>query len=329
MVRKAGLATLLLVTVLSGCGTAATPGGAQVTLAPATGAPDGPVRSGPALPGYAGSDCPKEAGLANLFPAAPPPAEPGPVPDGFTPTWVLRCRTEVRDLPGQGQWNVVVTERADTAATELVEQLRRPSDPRTAEACTLELVVPPYFLLVDAAATAILPEVPTDICGKPRREVLELVNSLEYRTLAEAPVAQVRSPESVESGCSDSYKDVIALGHVGRAAPADPAHPLWPEPTPATVQVCVYGQISAGELPAGTLTRGHTLDGDAASGLLAALRTAGPAAQCSTPHTGFAVLTVPGFSQPALVELDGCHRLVRPDNSLGQLDAATVAPIVR
>lgn len=53
----------------------------------------------------------------------------GGIPDGFVAAWLLRCRDEVREVPGEGGWSVRVTERSDTPATELVDLPNRPSDP--------------------------------------------------------------------------------------------------------------------------------------------------------------------------------------------------------
>lgn len=107
------------------------------------------------------------------------------LPADFVTTWVLRCRAERRTKSGEA---LVVVERADTPATELAEQLRRPSDPlaelRANEACSMELVVPPYFLLVDAAGNAILPAIPTDGCGKPRRDATRALDTMTFRIVS-------------------------------------------------------------------------------------------------------------------------------------------------
>jgi hypothetical protein len=262
-------------------------------------------------------------------PACAPPAVPDgsqqdrqAIPDGFATAAVQRCRTEVRDVPGRGKWNVEITERADTPAADLVAQLRRPSDPLTAGPCTMELVPPPVFLLVDAAGRTVLPAVPTDACGKPRAEVRAALDALPFHTLSEKQVNQVQSQESVDSGCAQQWKDMLRID-LGRARPAAATGPLWPEPV-SSIRVCVYGsdQASGGKL-AGT----RTVTGSAATALAGALGGAGAAASCPADHTRFAVLTAAGTGSWAIAELDGCLRLLRPDGTLGQLDRDVVAKL--
>jgi hypothetical protein len=262
--------------------------------------------------------CTKDAvpGVAGM------PTERSPIPDGFATAWVLRCRSETRDLPGKGKWTVSIVERADTPATELVAELRKPSDPKTQDPCTLELVTPPYFLLVDASGKAILPSVPTDGCGKPKRDATKPLDGMSFRVLSETPVGQVQSQRSIDTGCPDGYKDMIAI--VAGSARATPATPVWGVPVEA-LRLCVY--VTDGAEQVGHLAAAKTIDGDAARALIDLFDKVGPAAACAAPHTRFATLSPNGTTNSAVVELDGCNRLLRPDNTLGQLSATTVAAI--
>ncbi|SRR6266545_2366088 len=295
------LATILLVLTLTACGRAAPPGSngkAPVYVDPAC--PDRPTQ----LPGDPNA----------------PAVQKSAVPEDFRTAAVVRCRTEMRDEPGQGQWSVQVTERAETSAAELVAELRKPSDGRTAEACTLELRIPPLFFLVDSAGKAIAPVIPTDTCGKPRREPIAELDKLPFKTVSEQRVAQVQSPKSQESGCADSWKDMITIQ--GKDARRSTGSTFTTPVT--TLTVCVYDRITGEQLPVGNLNSSHPIEAEAAKTVLAALDKAGPAADCAMPHTRFAVLTGPkNTGGHAMVELDGCHRLLRADNSLGQLDDAT------
>ena len=308
---KARVVASLLPLVAAGCGTA-TPSAELGGVPPASEAPASFEAS-----------CPPETGEGPLVPDGAAPTGEG-VPADFVTSWVLRCRTDARDLPGQGTWMVRIAERADTSAPELVDQLRRPSEPRSNGACTLELVVPPYFALVDSAGAAIRPAIPTDGCGKPRAEALKALEALPFRTLSETPVTQVRSQQSLDTGCSESWKDMLVIG-ADSAAPG-PARPLWSTPVSA-VRVCVYDTSRGGEPEVGQFVSGRTVAGDAAKALLTVLDQAGPATPCTASHTRFAVLTVDGAADWPTVELDGCHRLLRPDNTLGQLDDAISATL--
>jgi hypothetical protein len=130
--------------------------------------------------------------------------------------------------------------------------------------------------------------------------------------VSEKRLGQTTSQLSVETGCSDSWKDTIAID----AGTAAPARELWSAPV-GPVRVCVYDRIG-GEPPTGRLTSGHVIT--ETSALTEALDTAGPASDCATRHTSFAVLTTDDQAAWAIVELDGCLRLQRPDHTLAQLD---------
>lgn len=109
----------------------------------------------------------------------------GGIPDDFVPTGVLRCRTETREIEGQGKVTMLITERADTDTGELLAELRWPSDLRSEGICDASYVEAPYVILVDPAGKALVPAVPTDSCGKPRPEVRNLVATLSYRIVSE------------------------------------------------------------------------------------------------------------------------------------------------
>jgi hypothetical protein len=280
--------------LLAGCGANA-PSGTLPTSAP---------------PQWVAAECPKD-------PPKPPDqqekVEGGGVPSDFQAAYVLRCADSVHELLGQGVWRHRVVERADGPAQELVDQLRRPSDAPTAEACTADMVIPPHLVLVNAEGKAIRPAFPQDSCGKPRLEARQAVERMSFRVVEETPVEQVQSQQSIDVGCDETYKDVIAL--TGADVKSAPASPIWQAPFSA-IGVCVYDS-------AGKFVAGHTVRDEAAKALGAMLDAVGPASACSTPHTSFAVLTVPGGASASL-ELDGCRRLLRTNNTFGQLDEATI-----
>jgi hypothetical protein len=328
---RAGLGLLTLVLAVSGCGRNAPVGaGGPVSGRPGpqfttqAGPPDpavaDPVPPELRPPAWVDANCPPEA--YNFDPL--PQANRGRLPDEFVTAWVLRCRTETRDVPGQGKQAFRITERADTPAAELVAQLRRPSEPRTSGGCLAYGVGVPYFALVDAGGRALLPAVPADECGRPRREALQELQKLSFTPVSETPAGQAQSQTSVETGCPDKWKDMVTI-EADRAKPG-PARPLWPG-TRSSVRVCGYDQMSGKDVPGGQLRSGRTISGPAAADLLVALDKAGPAAPCALPHSRFAVLTTDGTNIWAMAELDGCHRLLRPDNSLGQLDDRLVASL--
>ncbi len=247
-----------------------------------------------------------------------------PLPDGFVTTWVFRCRQEVRPKPGEGEWNYQILERADTDAKALVEQLRRPSDPMSNQPCTLEMRMPPYFALVDATGKAVMPPVPTDGCGKPRIEVFKLLEALQFRVLSETPTSQVVTQKSADSGCPDAYKDLTTFDNV--VSHDAPVGPVWADPVSA-LRVCIYA--SPGNEPgrAGKLMTTRVVDGDAAKTLVAQFNEAPPAVTCDLPHTSFATVSPMRTPNAVQIELDGCLRMVRPDNTLVQLNEGVVAAL--
>lgn len=290
MVRRLGIVALLLGAAV-GCGQ--------------------PVgeRSADAAPVWVDPACPEDTTPLGID------DERGGIPEDFVTAAVLRCRDEVRDVPGDGSWSVRVTERADTPAAELVEMLRKPSDPLPDdELCPAVAYVPPYFLLVDADGRALVPAVPTSACGQPRPEVEDFLDGLDYRVVAETPVARTQSQESVDTGCTDAWKDGIAIG------PPSPG-PAAPSGLAGKIRVCVYGAIEGEGTPVGHLEGGHT----ASETLVDVLDSAGPAAPCDKPHSRFAVLKPEtGDAAWAEVELDGCLRVLRSNNTLGQLDQRAI-----
>jgi hypothetical protein len=136
---------------------------------------------------------PRQAAPVRVAATCPPAGEQvggGGVPADFRATAVIRCTSQVRQLPGRrGDWLVRVEERAAAGLERLLAELRRPSDPRDpGRSCTLEQLIVPYFMLIDAAGQAMVPAVPTDDCGKPRPEIVEALNALRYRTVSVTPV---------------------------------------------------------------------------------------------------------------------------------------------
>lgn len=282
--------------LVAGCGANVPAGGTLPTSAP---------------PQWVAAECPED------LPKTPDQqanAEGGGIPSDFRAAYVLRCTNDtVRELRGQGLWRWRVVERAEGPAQELVDQLRRPSDEPTAAACTLEMVVPPHIVLVDAEGKALRPAFPTDVCRKPRIEARQAVERLSFTVVEETQVEQLQSQQSIDVGCDGTAKDVIAL--TGNDVKPGPATPSWQAPFSA-IGICVYDS-------AGKFVKGDTVRDEAAKALGAMLDAVGPAAECTTQHTMFAVLTVPSAASVHL-ELDGCRRLLRANNTFGQLDETTL-----
>lgn len=295
--RKIWPAMAALLIVLAGCGVGGAASGAVST--PATRQPDW------------------------VTPTCPTPGQSlhtgGGVPTDFRVTWVLRCGTETRNLPGHGRWTVQVAERADTPATNLLAQLRQPSTAGRTGECAAQSVSIAYFALVDATGRALVPTVPTGTCGQPLPGVATALAALPFRTIAVDPLNQLQSQAALDAGCAQTWKDLTP------GTTSTQAGTLWPAPPPS-LRICVYGQVSGGAVRVGQFLAGHTVAGATENALLTALAQAGPAAPCTTAHTRFAVLFGTGDTW-LVAELDGCRRLLTPGGVAGQLQSSTVDQI--
>jgi hypothetical protein len=287
--------------LLAGCASSTTP-------TPAQGGPGAP--SGSTKPVTVTPSCPAALTQSGR------PAEPagGPIPADVTIAWVLRCRTDVQSVPGKGNWQVRVTERADGPATKLRTALNRPSEPRTKGPCPAIAMIVPYFVLVDSAGKGYLPALPYTSCMLPQSQFIQELNALPFHVVSSTPIRLVDSPLSQRSGCSQRWKDVVTI-EAGSAPPAGPAIP-WPSP-PIQVRVCVYPANNGAD--GGDLIAGKVLDKPHTTQLLQAMLGSPIARACSMQHTGYAVIlpAQPG-GDPWYVELDGCERVLRPNHTLGQ-----------
>lgn len=146
-------------------------------------------------PKYVAASCPAPSNEPGARAVGPFGGAGGAIPAGFQPAWVLSCPIELRDMPGQGQWQVQLTERADLDAAQavaLLTKLRQPSDAAGPDQiCTADGVVWPYYALVDAHGTAIEPAIPVNGCGKPKFDVAKVLGELPYRELSTRPEAPV------------------------------------------------------------------------------------------------------------------------------------------
>jgi hypothetical protein len=277
----------------------------------------------PAAPGGSKSETPR-SGSPQVVPATCPtalsqsgrPAEPegGPVLSDVTISWVLRCRIDVQSIPGKGNWQVRLTERADGPATQLRAALNRPSEPLTNGPCPAIAMIVPYFVLVDSTGRGYLPALPYDSCRLPQSKFMQELNALPFHVVSTTPIRLVDSPLSQQSGCSQRWKDVVTV-EAGSATPAGPANP-WPSP-PSQVRVCVYPSGNGSD--GGDLVAGRLLDKAQTIGLLRVMFGSPIARACSARHNQYAVvLPAQPQGEPWYVELDGCQRVLRPNHTLGQ-----------
>ena len=228
--------------------------------------------------------------------------------DGFAPVAAVVCRQALHERPGGGTDMLAVEERADDV-TALIAAVRLPDAARTDGACTMELPAVPWLAVLDAQGRWTRPGVPVDECGKPRREFRTAYDQLRLRRVSARVVGQVESDAAAASGCGQTWADMVWVagrtggGHEGAAGELGAGD--------AAVRVCVY-RVPAGERggdkPAGDFVSGRRLSAAEWAGIRRELAAAAPAAACTTPATGFAVVHAPAAT--VYVEADGCRRVL-------------------
>lgn len=237
------------------------------------------------------------------------------------PTAVLECMADVEIVPGDGEWSTAVRRRAIGGLPALVAALRLPSQPRTDGACTMELRMP-VLVQLEVGGERVRVATPRDPCGKTRPEVVHAYQALSWQTQGRTRVTRLRPEAAVKAGC-EPWKDMVAsTAHEARTAgPGDVFAGF------RTVGVCRYrsnypaGWVDDGRSTiAGTPESGEVLGIAASAEVVKLLAAAGPAAECGRPHRRFAVLERGGGTE-VYVELDGCLRILAPDNTLRQGDA--------
>ncbi|MET7750404.1 hypothetical protein [Micromonospora sp. NPDC005367] len=231
-----------------------------------------------------------------------------PLDDGFSPVAVVICGQETQQRPDGGQ-DRVLTERRTDEVDGLVASLRLPDEPFGAGACTMELPGAPWLALIDAGGRWTRPGMPLDRCGKLRSEVKEALDALPMTTVSTRTVAELVSAEAAAAGCSQGWKDMIA---VETTMNPDAPRRALPEPLPAgrQIRLCVY-ELSKNDPGTGNFVHGTVLPPERQTAIGQALRQAGPVAVCTEQSRRFALLWPTSGEDPqTYVELDGCHRIM-------------------
>jgi hypothetical protein len=228
----------------------------------------------------------------------------------FTPTAAVVCDMAPQARPDAGT-DLVATERRTDGVTALVAALRLPDQPRADQSCTMELLIVPWFAVLDATGRWVRPGVPVDGCGKIRIEVRKAISALDLSTVSSRTVRTLETPEAVKAGCGQEWADIVAAETFDKAVKAG-AYAVEVD-SAAGVRLCVYrvpaDQQGTGK-PAGNFEYGGVLDPQRWSSIEQGLRAAGPVRDC-TQHAGrFALLrSATGAGGEVYVELDGCQRI--------------------
>jgi len=234
---------------------------------------------------------------------------------------VVRCESVLRTYLGIGQWNVQLAEVADSGLSPFLAALRVPSQQRPGNiACPDYLRLAPWFALVDAAGTVLHPRLPTDQCGQVSGAAIAALAKLDFRVADAVRVRQTESPEVITSGCQQNWKDIVALEADRQSvASAGVFEPFETGSPTASALVCLYrAGLAQSGLRVGTLIKGGTVVGRAATNIVGQLGSLAPLAGPACPDADtFAVVTY-GAGSTAYAEIDGCNRVLTADNRLGR-----------
>lgn len=273
------------------------------------------------------------ARIAQRVPCLGPERPPAgvPVSAGFVAVAAIRCIQADQEVPGHGLWQFELWQVAHQGLAKLATALRRPAvRPPSGLLCAEPGFSVPPFVLRGSNGDTIYPKLPADECGNPQPQVLAAVRALVWVTVASRRGIQVATQAGVRSGCPAGWKDMIgftgSFDH-GRSLHASAGGQVF-QPRPQALRVCIYRDRSG---PLDTyLVGGSRISAAAETTLLTGIAAGRSSATCPQPHTMFAVLLPSGMSsQPAYVELGGCHRVLRPDNRIGQATPAALAIIAR
>jgi hypothetical protein len=133
-----------------------------------------------------GLSCPSADELKDL---TPPDAE-NVLPEEFHAFELVMCTLEDRQDADGTNYQVIVEKHATEGLDTLSAALRKPSEPIGIDVmCTMELPVVPWFQMVSVGDATLRPAIPTDVCGKPNREVLQMLDGLTFSDVKENRVA--------------------------------------------------------------------------------------------------------------------------------------------
>jgi hypothetical protein len=231
------------------------------------------------------------------------PDDAGPVGSAYV------CTQETRPVPGDGEWQFLVVKGVTSGLHTLLLTYRAPdAAPGTGTGtgtCDSVGVVPQALYLHGSRTLAV--RAPLDGCGKPIRSATEALAALGTVEIAALKLNRVTSPLAQTSGCSDQYKDMLA---VEEESGGPPQTSTVPSPVALGSELCIYTvTLDSHGYRFVWLNSARQLSRTEVDRINSALSGATVDASCSRrQHDRFALLQASGTSGgPAtLVDLDGC-----------------------
>ncbi|MGZ4571863.1 MAG: hypothetical protein ACXVXU_13410 [Blastococcus sp.] len=283
MGMRAAVLCTLVVALVAGC--------AQNTPA---------VREAGAPPSIAAQPSYGPISQAEACPSAAPvhlPADVGLVTAAYV------CVKQFRTVPGDGQWEFAVVQAATSGLEALVLAYGTPDAPPTDGACAA-IGYDPLIVYLHGGRTVAV-RAPQDGCGKPTAAAMRAFAALGTVDITARRVRQVTSQLSLTSGCSDQYKDMLAIEEES----GGPRH-VWraPRPVGAGAELCVYRVTADAQgIRLGQLASARRLTPADLDRIDTALTTATADTSCTRhQHTRFALLQGGRGGFETLVAVDGC-----------------------
>jgi hypothetical protein len=214
------------------------------------------------------------------------------------------CGSDYRAVPGDGDWSFIQVKEVTDGLDELLRVYGAEDAAPTSGACTTELPDPLIVYLHGDHVRAV--RAPWTPCRKPTPEARAAYDALTTVVVSETKEAQGRSQLSIDTGCGDTFKDMLWVEEHGGGTHLPTGDP---RPVAAGAHVCRYDvKADKDGFRNGELTSGETLSAGELSKVNEELAKSVPDQSCSlSEHTRFATLTDKGsWTQ---VALDGCALL--------------------
>jgi hypothetical protein len=239
---------------------------------------------------------------ADACPTVPPvhlPDDAGPVGSAYV------CTRETRPVPGDGEWQFLVVKGVTSGLDALLLAYRTADAPPTTGACDLVGVVPRLLYLLGSSTFAV--RAPLDGCGKPMAAAMRTFDALGTVEISATKLDRVTSPLAQTSGCSDQYKDMLA---VEEESGGPPQTSTVPSPVAPGSELCIYTlTVDRHGYRFVWLSSARPLSRTEVHRINSALSGATVDPSCSRrQHERFAVLQAGGTAggPTTLVALDGC-----------------------
>lgn len=310
--RRTVLAGIALATLLAG-GCAS-----KTSAASGAGPAADPTPSTPSAPVPAQNDCSSLAASLKAGDFGATGVGGGSLPADAHPVSLLRCEQDNQDVPGQGQWLVVKTERSAGSVDGFVSALRtsyaKPpaAKPKGDFSCAAIGYVQPWLVLVDADGKAYRVAIPSSgVCEEPDPDVTKALAAVPTTTVSTERIQQTMSPGAQSSGCAQQFAEMAFVNTQYPAATGKGGPFFTGLKSGQAIRACYYklGSTYGKDKPAGDYDGVATLSGSQAAAVYDGLTSAPVAAvkTCAAPAAEYAVLSAAdGGGDWSVVELGGC-----------------------